>query len=65
MGILFLVVGGLAMFLYGIRLMSDGLQMIAGDRLRRILEKGTRTPLRGVLTGIIVKIGRASRRERV
>ena len=54
MGILFLVVGGLAMFLYGIRLMSDGLQMIAGDRLRRILEKGTRTPLRGVLTGIIV-----------
>lgn len=54
MGILFLVVGGLAMFLYGIRLMSDGLQMIAGDRLRKILEKGTRTPLRGVLTGIIV-----------
>ena len=54
MDILFLVVGGLAMFLYGIRLMSDGLQMIAGDRLRRILEKGTKTPLRGVLTGIIV-----------
>ncbi len=54
MEILFLVIGGLAMFLYGIRLMSDGLQMIAGDRLRKILEKGTRTPLRGVLTGIIV-----------
>ena len=54
MEILFLTVGGLALFLYGIRLMSDGLQMIAGDRLRKILEKGTKTPLRGVLTGVIV-----------
>ena len=56
MEILFLTVGGLALFLYGIRLMSDGLQMIAGDRLRKILEKGTKTPLRGVLTGIIVTV---------
>ena len=56
MEILFLTVGGLALFLYGIRLMSDGLQMIAGDRLRKILEKGTKAPLRGVLTGIIVTV---------
>ena len=56
MEILFLTVGGLALFLYGIRLMSDGLQTIAGDRLRKILEKGTKTPLRGVLTGIIVTV---------
>jgi len=34
--------------------MSEGLQAVAGDRLRVILEKGTRTPLRGVLTGAIV-----------
>ena len=54
MEILFLAIGGLALFLYGIRLMSDGLQMMAGDRLRKILEKGTKTPLRGVLTGVIV-----------
>jgi len=34
--------------------MSDGLQTVAGDRMRTILEKGTRSPLRGVLTGMLV-----------
>ena len=54
MEILFLVVGGLALFLYGMRLMSDGLQNMAGDKMRTILEKGTKTPIRGVLTGLLV-----------
>lgn len=54
MEILFLSIGGLALFLYGMRLMSDGLQNAAGDKLRIILEKGTKTPLRGVLTGLLV-----------
>ena len=54
MQMLFMVLGGLGLFLYGIHLMSDGLQTIAGDRLRIILEKGTKTPIRGVLTGVIV-----------
>ena len=34
--------------------MSEGLQSVAGDKLRVIIEKGTRTPLRGVLTGTLV-----------
>ncbi|ACL18241.1 phosphate:Na+ symporter [Desulfitobacterium sp. LBE] len=51
---LFHFLGGLGLFLYGIKSMSDGLQAVAGDRLRVILEKGTKTPLRGVLTGLIV-----------
>ena len=54
MEMLFMVLGGLGLFLYGIKLMSSGLQTIAGDRMRIILEKGTKTPIRGVLTGIIV-----------
>ncbi|MFA6809184.1 MAG: Na/Pi cotransporter family protein, partial [Eubacteriales bacterium] len=46
--------GGLAFFLYGIKTMSEGLQSAAGDRMRMILEKGTSTPVRGVLTGAAV-----------
>lgn len=34
--------------------MSDGLQALAGDKLRDILEKGTKTPIRGILTGALV-----------
>ena len=52
--VLFSFFGGLGLFLFGIKSMSEGLQAVAGDRLRVILEKGTKTPLRGVLTGAIV-----------
>lgn len=51
---LFAFLGGLGLFLFGIKSMSDGLQSVAGDRLRLILEKGTKTPLRGVVTGALV-----------
>lgn len=51
---LFAFIGGLGLFLFGLRTMSEALQMLAGDRMRRILEKGTRTPIRGVLTGTLV-----------
>ncbi len=52
--ILFLFIGGLGLFLFGLRFMSDGLQSVAGDRMRMILEKGTRSPIRGVFTGMLV-----------
>ena len=51
---IFSFVGGLGMFLFGLRFMSEGLQSVAGDRMRTILEKGTRSPVRGVLTGALV-----------
>lgn len=51
---LFSFFGGLGFFLFGIKSMSEGLQSIAGDKLRIFLEKGTKTPLRGVLTGALV-----------
>ncbi|NLO96967.1 MAG: Na/Pi cotransporter family protein [Peptococcaceae bacterium] len=52
--IIFKALGGLAIFLFGIKTMSEGLQFVAGDRLRLFLEKGTKTPLRGILTGTLV-----------
>ncbi|MGB4303553.1 MAG: Na/Pi cotransporter family protein, partial [Syntrophomonadaceae bacterium] len=52
--VLFAFLGGLGIFLFGLRTMSDGLQSVAGDRMRSILEKGTRNPVRGVFTGLIV-----------
>lgn len=52
--IIFYFIGGLGLLLFGLHFMSDGLQSAAGDKIRSILEKGTRTPLRGVLTGTLV-----------
>ncbi|MFC1716238.1 Na/Pi cotransporter family protein [Candidatus Poribacteria bacterium] len=47
----FKVVGGLALFLYGIGLMGTGLQKIAGDKMRRILGLLTISPWTGTLVG--------------
>lgn len=51
---IFSFLGGLAFFLFGVKYMSDGLQSVAGDRLRSFLEKGTKTPLRGVISGMLI-----------
>ena len=48
------MLGGLAMFLYGIEIMGDGLKNSSGDALKRILEKVTGNVLMGVLTGALV-----------
>jgi len=54
MGILqvFTLLGALGMFLYGMNLMSSGLQKAAGERLRGFLSAMTSNPLKGVLTGM-------------
>lgn len=54
MGILqfFTLLGALGMFLYGMNLMSSGLQKAAGDRLRGFLSSMTSNPFKGVLTGL-------------
>ncbi|WP_265457353.1 Na/Pi cotransporter family protein [Enterococcus sp. HY326] len=51
---LFTFLGGLGIFLFGIKYMGDGLQKAAGDRLKEVLNRFTSTPLRAVLAGIIV-----------
>ena len=48
------VLGGLAMFLYGMALMSEGLQKSAGDRLRAFMAKMTSNAVKRVFTGMAV-----------
>ena len=48
------LLGGLAMFLYGIELMGDGLKNSSGDALKKVLEKVTGNVVLGVLTGALV-----------
>ena len=48
------LLGGLAMFLYGIELMGDGLKNSSGETLKRVLEKVTGNVLMGVITGTLV-----------
>ena len=48
------MLGGLALFLYGMHTMGEGLAKMAGGRLEQILEKLTGTPLRAVLLGAAV-----------
>ena len=49
---LFTLLGALGMFLYGMNLMSSGLQKAAGERLRGFLSAMTSNPFKGVLTGL-------------
>ena len=48
---IFQTVGGLALFLFGMGMLSEGLKKAAGDRLRRILEKMTSRPIFGLMLG--------------
>ncbi len=48
------LIGSLALFLYGMKIMSEGLQKFAGDRLRRILTAMTTNRVTGVLTGVLI-----------
>lgn len=48
------LLGSLALFLYGMKIMSEGLQKFAGDRLRNILAAMTKNRVMGVFTGILI-----------
>ncbi len=48
------LLGSLALFLYGMKIMSEGLQKFAGDRLRQILTAMTTNRVTGVLTGVLI-----------
>ncbi len=51
---IFSLLGSLGLFLYGMKIMSEGLEKFAGDRLRNILAAMTKNRVMGVLTGISV-----------
>ncbi len=55
-GLIIGVVGGLALFIFGMQLMAEGLQKAAGDKLRRILEVLTTNRFMAVITGIVVTV---------
>lgn len=48
------LVGALGLFLYGMKVMSEGLQKIAGDKLRNVLSAMTTNRVTGILTGVLI-----------
>ncbi len=48
------LLGAVALFLYGMKVMSEGLQKATGDRLRNILSAMTRNRFAGLLTGVVI-----------
>lgn len=52
--LIFGLVGGLGLFLFGMKIMSEGLQKIAGDRMRKILSALTNNRIIGTLVGLTV-----------
>lgn len=50
------LIGGLGLFLFGMKMMASGMQKAAGDKLRRILEILTGNPYIATLTGIIITV---------
>lgn len=51
---IFTLLGGLALFLYGMNVMGDGLKNLSGGKLEMVLQKLTSSPLKGVLLGMAV-----------
>ena len=49
------LLAAVCLFLYGMKVMSEGLQKVAGDRLRNILGIMTKNRFTGVLTGILIR----------
>lgn len=49
--IVIILLGGIALFLFGMQLMGDGLKKVAGGKLEVILYRLSNTPLKGVLLG--------------
>ena len=48
------MVGGLALFLFGMNAMGQGLEKLSGSRLERILEKMTSNPFKAIMLGALV-----------
>ena len=50
------IIGGLALFLFGIQFMGDGLKSIAGEKLREYIDRYTNKPWKGILVGSIITV---------
>jgi phosphate:Na+ symporter len=49
-----MLIGGLGLFLLAVGMITDGLKQATGGSLRSMLSRSTRTPGRGILTGITI-----------
>ena len=49
-----MLLGGLALFLYGMQMMSNGLETAAGNKMKSILEKLTSNRIKGVVVGAVI-----------
>ena len=58
------LIGSVGLFLYGMKVMSEGLQKAAGDRLRNILSAMTRNRFTGTITGFAITALIQNRRHR-
>ena len=54
--IIFGIIGGLALFVYSIYLLSEGLQKVAGKKLKEILERITDRPIKGIVGGALITV---------
>lgn len=52
----FFIAGGLGIFLYGINMMSDSLKVVAGNKLKLLIQKTTGTIFKGILTGALITV---------
>ena len=50
------IIGGLALFLFGIQFMGDGLKSIAGEKLKDYIDKYTNKPWKGILVGTVITV---------
>ena len=48
------IAGGIALFLYGIRIMGNGIERLAGSKLKKILEKLTKNRFMGLILGVVI-----------
>jgi len=53
---IFLIAGGLGLFLFGMKMMSSGIEMVAGERLQAILQRATSNRVMAVIAGIVATI---------
>ena len=53
---IFLALGGLGLFLYGMKMLIDGLEKMAGNRMRNIVERATSNRFLGISVGAIVTV---------
>ena len=52
--LIFGMMGGLGLFLYGMQLLSGGLQKVTGDKIQKIMELITNKPVMGITTGALI-----------